>query len=223
MGEICYMATDNHCTYWYMKVRGCHNKNQPCDWKGARPCGVLPKIKAFLCPLLLVCKKKVFIFLDLPWIPKGMQKETMVRGEGLGLVPLLGMCVTIWCKISVLLQELRPPSRWRMVISGWAQPMDPRLLGTRRLLIEISGTPPCCFTMNQLEKGYSPHFAYEFSLHEPFSAPNSDNIDISVCLWVRHRNLGLRTGITLESESGRNMKELLGKCANESSGVLTKG
>ena len=167
MGEICYMATDNYCTYWYMKVRCCHNKNQTCDWKGARLCGVLPKIKAFLCPLLLVCKKKVFIFLDLPWVPKGMQKETMVRGEGLGLVPLLGMCITIWCKISVLLQELRPPSRWRMVISGWAQPMDPRLLGTRRLLIEISGTPPCYFTMNQLEKGYTPHFAYEFSLHGP--------------------------------------------------------
>ena len=78
-----------------------------------------------------------------------MQKETMVQGAGLGLVPPLGMCIAVWGKISVLLQELRPPSRWGMVISGWAQPMDPRLLGTRRLLIEISGTPPCYFSSVQ--------------------------------------------------------------------------
>lgn len=71
------MAIDNHCTYWYMKVRCYHNKNQMCDWNGARPSGDLPKIKAFLCPLLPAYKKKVFIFLDLPWVWKG--RQTVIR------------------------------------------------------------------------------------------------------------------------------------------------
>ena len=75
--------------------------------------------------------------------------------------------------------------------------MEPKLFGTRRLMIEIPVLPPCCLTTNQSEEGLTlaQNFAYKmsypktlrssdllstrcpFSLHspcnKPFSAPNS--------------------------------------------------
>lgn len=56
--------------------------------------------------------------------------------------------ITIWNYLWVLLQELRLPPRWRTVTTCW----DTRLVGTRRLVIEIPGTLPCYLTNNQLEE-----------------------------------------------------------------------
>ena len=43
-----------------------------------------------------------------------------------------------------------------MVTSGWAQTVDPRLVGTRRLMTEIPGTPPCYLPTKQSEEGHTP-------------------------------------------------------------------
>ena len=60
---------------------------------------------------------------------------------------------------NLVLQTLRPSSppiphspfpRWRMVTMSW----NPRLVGTRSLMIEIPGTPPCYLTTNQSEESH---------------------------------------------------------------------
>jgi len=51
----------------------------------------------------------------------------------------------------VLQQERKSPTSLTVTL-GWAQTVDPRLVGTRRLMTEILGTPPCYLPTNQSEK-----------------------------------------------------------------------
>ena len=48
-------------------------------WNWARPCGSLWSTKAFLCPPFLVCKNKVFSFLDLPEIGRADSVTNLKR------------------------------------------------------------------------------------------------------------------------------------------------
>ena len=45
-----------------------------------------------------------------------------------------------------------PWPRWGMVTILWPQALDPRLVGTRKLMTEIPKTSPCYLTTNQIEQ-----------------------------------------------------------------------
>lgn len=84
------------------------------------------------------------------------------------LVPPQGMYRTILSYLQVLLQELSPPPH----VEDEHKHMDPRLVGTRKLMIEIPGIPPSYLTTNQSEEGHtpcstSPKFALKHSTLKP--------------------------------------------------------
>ena len=94
------------------------------DWSQAGPCGD-PRCKSSLCLLFLICRQYIsFSLFDLPWVPKGRLKQFPIK-EGrrrwdkgvLGtiLVPQ-GIYITTYLWV---LQELRPPPKWRMEWWWW--------------------------------------------------------------------------------------------------------
>ena len=86
-----------------------------------------------------------------------------------------------------MLQELKPSPRWRMVTTFW----EARLVGTRRLMIEIPGTSPCYLTTSQSEESHTPYS------HHPQMMP------LKTILWKLMESLGL---------SSRNHLFLHGPC-----------
>lgn len=202
-------------------------------WRLTNRCGITimkpirtlwgpPGYKAFLCTRLLVCRKMAST-LDLPWDPKGKfkqlltQNDTLVQPWGKVLGPPSGDMHSDLIQISAFFYSIWTPIHVEDIPSGWGQALDPRPVGTRRLMSEIAATLPyylppinerevthwqpfpnvvCKKSSSKIMKKiglfeHKPPFPLACLCNKPLSTPSSNILVCLNSLCLRHTNLGL--------------------------------